>query len=81
MNIAKVAKLANIKLLPGEEKTYSNQIENILDYFKILSTVDTTNIVPTFQINNLKNQLRPDLPKPGLKLDGYVRSPSPVHKQ
>ncbi len=81
MNIAKIAKLANIKLTPKEEITYALQIENILNYFKILTTVDTTNVTPTYQINNLKNCLRPDTPVPGLKLDGYISSPSPIHKK
>ncbi len=81
MNIKKISQLANIKLTPDEEKTYSIQIENIFNYLKVLETVDTTGISPTFSTTNLSNQTRQDIPKAGLVLDGYIIAPKTIHRE
>lgn len=64
--ITKVASLANIALTPEETSVYANQLENIFQFIDILDTVDTTNLPPTFQVSNLTNQTRLDLPVPSM---------------
>ena len=60
IDIAHIAKLANLPLTPEEEKKYEAQLSQILEYINKLNEVDTENIEPTFNVTGLKNALRED---------------------
>ncbi len=64
-----VAMLARIALTPEEIKAFTQQLNNILDYFKKLEEIDTSAVEPTYHILDLKNVTRPDKVTPSLPLD------------
>ncbi len=55
-----IAKLARIDLTDDEKKTYLPQLESVLEYLDILNKADTTNIKPTFRVNEQKNVFHQD---------------------
>lgn len=58
--IQKIATLAKIKLTQKEEERHAKTISTVFDYMKILNEVDTENIEPTFEVNELQNIWRED---------------------
>lgn len=60
IDVAKVAKLANLPLTPGEEKKYSEQLSKILDYVEQLNQVDTTDVGATYNISPNLNVMAKD---------------------
>lgn len=56
----KVAKLAHLNLTDEEVVKFTPQLGNILDYFKDLQELDTSNVTPTAQVTGLHNVTRPD---------------------
>lgn len=67
--VRKVAKLANLPLTSEEEEKYSEQLSKILEYIELLNKVDTTSVVPTFNVTGLNNVMREDEPEIGLSQD------------
>ena len=59
--IVKVAKLARINIPAEKINQFAKQLEPILEHFKSLSKVDTTNIVPIYQTTGLHTVLREDI--------------------
>src|SRR4030042_1431975 len=64
-----VAMLARIQLTPEEIKSFTQQLNNILDYFKKLEEIDTSAVEPTYHILDLVNVTRPDKVTPSLPVD------------
>lgn len=60
IDVAKVAKLANLTLTPEEEKEFDSQLNDIVGYIEKLNSIDTSNIEPTAQITGLVNRTRDD---------------------
>lgn len=69
IDVAHVAKLANLPLKPGEEKKFEKQLFEILSYFEKLKEVDsprfageagTKNVETTSQVTGLENVTRED---------------------
>lgn len=58
-----VAKLANLPLTDQEEKKYSEQLSNILDYIEQLNSIDTSKVESTFNVSGQENILEEDKPK------------------
>ena len=58
-----LAWLAKIELTPQEEEALSKQMADILNYFKILDTIDTKGIEPAYHVREVKNVFRPDEPR------------------
>ncbi len=77
INVAHVAKLANLPLKQGEEDKFAKQLAAILDYISQLQKVDTTKVQPTSQVTGLVNITRPDEVGECLKLDtDYFKVPA-----
>lgn len=55
-----LAKLARIELDPKEEEKLLKDLGNILDYFKELQELDTTNVPPMTGGTSLRNIFRED---------------------
>jgi aspartyl-tRNA(Asn)/glutamyl-tRNA(Gln) amidotransferase subunit C len=55
-----LAKLARIELNPKEEEKILKDLTEILDYFKELEALDTTNVAPMAGGTDLKNIFRED---------------------
>lgn len=68
-DVKKIAGLAKIKLTSQEEKRHAETISVVLEYMKILEEVDTENVEPTFEVNDLKNVWRND----EIKKCGFTR--------
>lgn len=58
--VKKIAALAKIKLTTAEEDRHTKTISSVLDYMEMLNEVDTKNIEPTFEVNELRNIWRED---------------------
>jgi aspartyl-tRNA(Asn)/glutamyl-tRNA(Gln) amidotransferase subunit C len=58
--VKKVAEIARITISEEEVKEFSKDMESILDAFKDLQKIDTTNVKPTFQPLETKNVMRDD---------------------
>ena len=67
--IRHTAHLARLHLTPEEQKAYTAQVADILNYVDQLKQVDTEGVAPTYQVNNLKNIFRSDDPHPSLPVD------------
>ena len=77
MDIAKIAKLANLNLTSQELTEFPQQLDKIVDYISQLKKVDIKNTVPTHQVSGKVNATRTDEIKPGLKLDiDYFKIPA-----
>ncbi|MFX1346432.1 MAG: Asp-tRNA(Asn)/Glu-tRNA(Gln) amidotransferase subunit GatC [Promethearchaeota archaeon] len=82
-----LSKLALLELSEEEEEKLSKQLGDILDYFKKLNDLDTSNVKPTTHpIEGLSNVFREDEPWESLsneevtknskyKQDGYFKAP------
>lgn len=66
IDVAHVAKLANLPLTPEETKTFEKQLSAVLDYIKKLDEVDVSGVEPTSQVTGLENVTRDDETKPSL---------------
>lgn len=55
-----LAKLARIELDPKTEETLLRDLGNILEYFKELQELDTTNVAPMTGGTDLRNVFRED---------------------
>ena len=60
-NLEHIAKLARIKLSETEKNTFLPQLESVLEYLDVLDRVDTSNIEPTYRVNEQSNVLREDV--------------------
>ncbi len=60
-DIKKIAKLANLPLQEGETDKFATQFTQTIEVVNELSEVDTANITPTYQVNNLQNVTREDI--------------------
>lgn len=71
-----IAWLARIELTEDEKKAFTKQLNEILDYFKKIDAIDTSNIEPTFHVIDLVNVLRDDKVEPSLsKTDALKNAP------
>ncbi|HMF34334.1 MAG TPA: Asp-tRNA(Asn)/Glu-tRNA(Gln) amidotransferase subunit GatC [Candidatus Lokiarchaeia archaeon] len=71
-----VAMLARISLSPEEIKSYTQQLNNIVDFFKKLEELDTSDVEPTYHILDLVNVTRPDEVTPSLaREDALANAP------
>jgi len=60
-----LAKLARIEIAPGEEEKLLKDLENILEHFKELEALDTTNVPPMAGGSDLLNVFREDAKENG----------------
>ena len=82
-----ISKLALLDLSEEEKEKLANELGDILNYFKKLDDLDTSNVEPTTHpIDGLKNVFREDEPWKSLspeealknakhKKDGYFKAP------
>jgi aspartyl-tRNA(Asn)/glutamyl-tRNA(Gln) amidotransferase subunit C len=81
-----MAWLAKIKLSESEKSLFSKQLSKILDYFKQIDEVDTSEVEPTYHSIDVINMVRNDIVEPSLskkqtlanaskKKEGYFKAP------
>ncbi|MEM3585763.1 MAG: Asp-tRNA(Asn)/Glu-tRNA(Gln) amidotransferase subunit GatC [Candidatus Jordarchaeaceae archaeon] len=69
-----VAWLAKIKLTEDEMNTFTKQLNEILNFFKKIDEIDTSNIAPTFHVLDLVNVLRDDVVEPSLSIEDALKN-------
>jgi len=85
-DVEHIAWLAHIELTEEEKEVFVEQFNRILDFFKKIDEVDTSNVPPTYHVLDLVNVFRKDeigepLPKDSVlmnapkKEDGFFKSP------
>lgn len=85
-DVEQVALLSRLDINETEVQKYTNQLNDILEYMKVLNKADTTNVQPTVHVLPKKNVLRPDVVRPSLERelalanapeqeDGYFKVP------
>ena len=79
INVPHVAKLANLPLKQEEIKKFEPQISSILEYFKKLQKVDTSNVEETSQVTGLENVTRDDLTTPSLSQEDALKNTKSKH--
>ena len=55
-----IAELAKLELTEEEKELFAQQLSSILEHFRALEALDTTDISPTAQVVVRKNVMRPD---------------------
>lgn len=61
-DVAKIARLAKLRLSPEEIDLYRGQLVKILESMEELSILDTAATPPTASVLGITNVLRPDVP-------------------
>lgn len=69
-----IAQLARLQLTTEEERLYTEQLSDILDYARRLGEVDTSDIPPTASVLPLRAPLRPDVARPCTPRDRILRN-------
>jgi aspartyl-tRNA(Asn)/glutamyl-tRNA(Gln) amidotransferase subunit C len=69
-----IAWLAHIELSDKEKTLFTEQFNEILDYFKKIDTVDTQGVEPTYHVLDLKNVSRTDNTTPSLPIEEALRN-------
>ncbi len=86
-----IAELAKLKLTEEEIRLYQEQLGRILEYFKKLEELDTTDVEPMAHVLDVSNVLRPDEPRPSVsqeealknapkRRDGYFEVPQVIER-
>ena len=60
-DVKKIAKLANLTVLPEEVEKFADQFTKTVEVVNELNEIDTTGIPETYQVNNLTNIYRNDV--------------------
>ena len=69
-----LAWLARLELSEDEKKLYTNQLNEILEYFSELDELDTEKVDPTYQVIGKLNVFREDKIKPSLSIDEILQN-------
>ena len=69
-----VAWLAHIELSEKEKALFTEQFNEILDYFKKIDLVNTEGVEPTYHVLDLKNVHRKDETKPSLSTEEALKN-------
>ena len=56
-----IAKLSKLKIPDDKLDYYASEMDKILEYFKIISKVDTSNVEPLTHITDKRNVVREDV--------------------
>lgn len=82
--VAKVARLARLRLAPEEVGRYQDQLGRILDHMEELRKLDTSGVEPTAHVLGLSNVLREDearaFPEPRALADAAPEREGPYVK-
>lgn len=71
-HVRKIAHLARLELTDDEVGRYTQQLDNILNHFQELQSVDTGGVEPTAHTVDMVNVTRPDVARPSLSPEEVV---------
>ncbi|MBI1744810.1 Asp-tRNA(Asn)/Glu-tRNA(Gln) amidotransferase subunit GatC [Candidatus Acetothermia bacterium] len=69
-----IARLAKLKLSEDEITVFQKQLGQILDYFKKLEEIDTSQVSPMKHILDVHNVLRADEPGTSLPIEAVLKN-------
>ena len=69
-----IAWLAHIDLSEKEKALFTEQFNEILDYFKKIDEVDTEGVEPTYHVLDLENVSRRDETRPSLPTEEALKN-------
>ena len=69
-----IAKLAKLHLSKEEIQKYQEQLGRILEYFKKLEELDTSNVEPMKHILDVDNVFRADEPRPSVPQEEALKN-------
>jgi aspartyl-tRNA(Asn)/glutamyl-tRNA(Gln) amidotransferase subunit C len=67
-----IARLARIALTEEEITRLSDQLSSLLEHFQVLQEVNTDNVPPTAQPNDLRSVMREDIVNPSMPPDDVL---------
>ena len=73
-DVEHIAWLAHIELSDKEKTLFTDQFNEILEYFKKIDDVDTEGVEPTYHVLDLENVSRTDKTKPSLPTEEALRN-------
>lgn len=79
IDVKHIAKLANLKLNPSDEKKFEKQLNEIVAYVEKLNEVDTKGVEITSQVTGLENVTREDKPAPSLTQEEVLSGTKSKH--
>ena len=71
-DVAKVARLARLRLTEEELDRFTGQLAQVLDHANDLRALDLTGVAPTAHPVDLGTVVRPDEVRPGLARDAFL---------
>jgi len=69
-----IAELARIELSEEEKRLFTEQLNEILDYFKVLDEADTKDVQPMLSVLGLRDVWRGDVPCPCLPVEEALQN-------
>ena len=69
-----IASLARISLTEEEIETFGEQLSHILEQFKVLEELDTSDVVPTAHAGGLQTVMRDDLSQDSLDSEDVLKN-------
>lgn len=79
INIKHIAKLANIPILPEEERKLEEELESTLKHIERLAELATKDVLPTFQVTGLENVWREDQITPSFTQEEALKNAHKTH--
>ncbi|MCW4023219.1 MAG: Asp-tRNA(Asn)/Glu-tRNA(Gln) amidotransferase subunit GatC [Candidatus Bathyarchaeota archaeon] len=80
-DVEHVAWLAHIELSEEEKELFTEQFNDILDYFKKIDEIDTEGIEPTYHVLDLQNVTRKDEILPSLSTEEALKMAPKTQKK
>lgn len=78
INVAHIAKLANLPLSDEEKSKFEKQLEETLTYVENLKEIETKDVEPTSQVTGLENVTREDIAAPSLTQEEALSNVKPA---
>ena len=73
VTVRHVARLARLRLAPGEEERMRAELSGILEHVDRIQSLDLDDVPPTTHVVELQNVLREDEPRPALTQEEALR--------
>ncbi len=71
-DVEHVAKLARLELTEEEKALYTEELNAVLGFMDTLNQLDTSDVVPTSQVLDIKNVFREDVIEPSMEPEEVV---------
>jgi aspartyl-tRNA(Asn)/glutamyl-tRNA(Gln) amidotransferase subunit C len=73
-DVRHVARLARLRLEPGDAERMTAELAKILEHIDKLSELDLSTVEPTAHVLAMTDVVRPDKPRPSLSRDEALRN-------